>query len=239
MVKSSLMLKTLFFLFVPIFAFSSEKTWVAWDSTEGQHRFESCSLTPIFWKLTRFYESQTNLTYCGIASAVIALNALGVHPPKSKHLGEFTLFTQEEFFTPQVLSVIQQEQVDTFGVSLLDLTKILQTFLLKVQSYEAIGREHHVMRSILQAALTQPNQCILASYSRPALEQIGQAHWSPVAAYDATSDSFLVLDVARFKYPPVWIAASALFNAMQTTTPKGKSRGFIIIETPSNKNQEL
>lgn len=224
------MLKTIIFLIFPIFAFSLEKSWVSWDSPEGLRRFETCSPTPIFWKLTRFYESQARLTYCGVATAVIALNALGIPPPKSKYLGEFSLFTQEEFFTSQVLNVISQEQVEELGITLLELAKVLQTFPINVLPYKAINGSHHEMRSILKASLTQPNQCILASYSRPALEQLGQAHWSPIAAYDSISDSFLVLDVARFKYPPLWIDATAFFNAMQTTNPNGKSRGFIILE---------
>jgi hypothetical protein len=42
-------------------------------------------------------------------------------------------------------------------------------------------------------------------------------HISPLAAYDSKSDRFLILDVARYKYPPVWVSASDLFVAMNTT----------------------
>ena len=38
----------------------------------------------------------------------------------------------------------------------------------------------------------------------PALLQTGDGHFSPVAGYHAGTDSVLVLDVARFKYPPYW-----------------------------------
>ena len=36
-----------------------------------------------------------------------------------------------------------------------------------------------------------------------------------MAAYDAKGDRFLILDVARYKYPPVWIGVADLFDAMR------------------------
>ena len=35
-------------------------------------------------------------------------------------------------------------------------------------------------------------------------------------AYNHETDSFLILDVAKYKYPPVWAPATHLFNAMAT-----------------------
>ncbi len=55
------------------------------------------------------------------------------------------------------------------------------------------------------------------------------AHWSPLAAYHEGTDRFLVLDVARFRYPPYWATAADLFKAMNTTDlDSGKSRGFVV-----------
>jgi Phytochelatin synthase len=38
------------------------------------------------------------------------------------------------------------------------------------------------------------------------------------------------LDVARYKYPPVWVKAADLFGAMNTTDAwtGGKSRGYVV-----------
>src|SRR5262249_54879780 len=55
-------------------------------------------------------------------------------------------------------------------------------------------------------------------------------HFSPLAAYNAQADRFLVMDVARYKYPPVWAKADALFNAMNTSDPvSSQSRGYLLI----------
>ena len=56
-------------------------------------------------------------------------------------------------------------------------------------------------------------------------------HISPLAAYDAEQDRFLILDVARYKYPPVWVTAEDLFNAMNTTDSdnENRTRGYVLI----------
>jgi hypothetical protein len=67
-------------------------------------------------------------------------------------------------------------------------------------------------------------------------QEIG-GHISPLAAYDAKSDRFLVLDVARYKYPPVWVRTADLFGAMNTVDKdnNGKTRGFVLVSAaPSN-----
>jgi len=41
-----------------------------------------------------------------------------------------------------------------------------------------------------------------------------------------------MLDVSRYKYPPVWVEASAIFAAMNTidSDTAGKTRGYLIVE---------
>ena len=46
---------------------------------------------------------------------------------------------------------------------------------------------------------------MIVSYSRKALDQMGEGHFSPNGGYEAQTDSVLLLDVARFKYPPHWL----------------------------------
>ena len=55
------------------------------------------------------------------------------------------------------------------------------------------------------------------------LAQSGTGHFSPAAAYDAATDSVLVLDVARFKYPPHWVPLPLLHAAV------GAHRGYAVL----------
>jgi hypothetical protein len=56
-------------------------------------------------------------------------------------------------------------------------------------------------------------------------------HISPLAAYDDKTDRFLIMDVARYKYPPVWVKASDIFDAMNTPDAinDGKTRGYVLV----------
>ena len=56
---------------------------------------------------------------------------------------------------------------------------------------------------------------IVASYSRPALGQTGSGHFSPIAGYHPEKDLVLILDVARFKYPPHWVSLKLLVESMK------------------------
>lgn len=51
----------------------------------------------------------------------------------------------------------------------------------------------------------------MVSYSRQALGQTGQGHYSPVGGYHPEKDLALMLDVARFKYAPHWVPVETLW----------------------------
>ena len=61
---------------------------------------------------------------------------------------------------------------------------------------------------------------IVASYSRASLNQTGSGHYSPIGGYHPNRDLLLIMDVARFKYPPHWVPLKALFMAMKEIDPE-------------------
>jgi Phytochelatin synthase len=77
---------------------------------------------------------------------------------------------------------------------------------------------------------------VIVNYLRKAIGQEKFGHISPLAAYDAEADRFLILDVARYKYPPVWVTAGDLFNAMNTTDSdnENRTRGFVLVSRAAN-----
>ena len=90
-------------------------------------------------------------------------------------------------------------------------------------------------RQLAIATLESPDEFLVVNYYRPDVGQAGGGHFSTVGAYDAVTDRFLILDVTRGKYPPVWVPASRLFNAMQAVdSDSGLSRGFAVIKTSSS-----
>jgi hypothetical protein len=58
-------------------------------------------------------------------------------------------------------------------------------------------------RRLASAALARSKHHVVVNYRRTEIGQGKGGHISPLAAYDAHSDRFLVLDVARYRYAPV------------------------------------
>jgi len=85
---------------------------------------------------------------------------------------------------------------------------------------------------VRQCSTASSSSVMIASFDRQVLGQTGGGHFSPVAAYDEDTDSALVLDVARFKYPPFWVALPLLWKAMATSTEpsSGRPRGYALVQ---------
>jgi glutathione gamma-glutamylcysteinyltransferase len=59
------------------------------------------------------------------------------------------------------------------------------------------------------------------SYSRKVLGQTGDGHFSPVGGYHPGKDLALIMDTARFKYPPHWVPLlKQIFGGKKNKTHK-------------------
>ena len=80
--------------------------------------------------------------------------------------------------------------------------------------------------------------CIIVSYARSVMNQTGSGHFSPIGGYHREKDMVLIMDVARFKYPPHWVPLELLHEAMCTIDDdSGKYRGCMVL-TPSSSLRE-
>jgi glutathione gamma-glutamylcysteinyltransferase len=85
-------------------------------------------------------------------------------------------------------------------------------------------------KDALNAAAAQQDTHMIVSFSREGLGQTGIGHFSPVAAVHPERGLALVLDVARFKYPPYWVRIEELFEAMKHVDPVTQlPRGYCLI----------
>uniref|UniRef100_A0A7S2MPQ3 glutathione gamma-glutamylcysteinyltransferase n=1 Tax=Helicotheca tamesis TaxID=374047 RepID=A0A7S2MPQ3_9STRA len=78
------------------------------------------------------------------------------------------------------------------------------------------------MRFDLRTALKDRHSRVLVGYNRKTLGQVGGGHISPLGSYHAPTDTFLIMDVSKYKYPPVWVTAIALYDAMATSDDCGQ-----------------
>lgn len=85
-------------------------------------------------------------------------------------------------------------------------------------------------RDAIVTCVKQDQYTMVVSYSRKGLQQTGDGHFSPIGGYDDVTDSCLILDVARFKYPPHWVKVDVLYNALRYCDSVTKQpRGWIIL----------
>ncbi|KAL3766503.1 hypothetical protein ACHAW5_001172 [Stephanodiscus triporus] len=123
-----------------------------------------------------------------------------------------------------------------YGLSLEQAGKLLDChtsseWVVTVQNVDPERIALPRVRYDLKAALIDPDARVMVNYDRKGLGQAGGGHFSPLGAYHVATDSFLVLDVAKYKYPPVWVGADTLFGAMATVDrcgtydyPRGQER---------------
>ena len=118
------------------------------------------------------------------------------------------------------------------GTTLDQLGQLLALQPVKVEVHHAGDTNLEAFRTASRDYLGRKDHFVIVNYLRKAIGQQLGGHISPLAAYDAEEDRFLILDVARYKYPPVWVKASELFAAMNTTDADNdnKTRGFVLIE---------
>jgi hypothetical protein len=174
--------------------------------------------------------TQKNQAYCGVASSVMVLNALGIAAPEAPEFGQFRVFTQDNFFNSQAQTVIKPEVVARQGMTLDQLGQLLEAYPVKAQVYHAGDLTLDEFRSLVVKNLQEPGNFVVVNYLRKVIGEESGGHISPVAAYNKETDRFLILDVSRYKYPPVWVKAEDLWKAMATVDPaSGKTRGFVLI----------
>ena len=108
---------------------------------------------------------------------------------------------------------------------------VLAAHNLDVTVVHAGESDLETFRRTAIAQLEDDDHFILVNYLRKAIGQESGGHISPLGAYDQDTDRFLILDVTRYKYPPIWVEAKALFDAMNTvdTSNNGKTRGFVSV----------
>lgn len=184
-----------------------------------------------YLQLSMQFLTQKNQAYCGVASMVMVLNALDVAGPSDPTYTPFNPFTQDNFFTPAVEKVIASQQVSHHGMTLDQAALAAAQFQVSAEAIHSDNLTLDKMRKRLRMALESQEEYAIVNFFRPGLQEQGGGHFSPVAAYDAASDRFLILDVARYKYPPVWVKAADLWKAIDTLDSSGqKKRGLLLIK---------
>jgi len=196
----------------------------------GQTLFDDAELKSQYFKLATYLESEQVLTFCGPATIADVLNSLDLTRPVPQQLYPWGLFTQYSVFTPENQKIKPYPMVEHDGLVLEQLTGFFNNLGVKAELHHADTIDATWLRDTIKTTLADPNKRLVVNYSRKPLGQNGDGHISPVGAYDVETDRVLVLDVAKYKYPPVWMTVADLYKAMNTTdSGSGKTRGVVVV----------
>ena len=205
---------------------------VIWNSKDGLERLYRSNYKDDFYNLVNFFQPQSNPIYCGIASAVIILNALNTPNIESQKSLEIILsdriikypsYSQETFLNKKTDKIknskIINAKSNTYfdpGVNLKDLAEIIKNYGAKVDlnyvsslDKKSIG----IFREKLKLTLGQKNKYIIANFYGEVIGLSGGGHHSPIVAYNKKSDSIMILDVS-YKRPWFWVSLEDFYRAM-------------------------
>lgn len=197
---------------------------------EGQSLFMNSEIQSDYFSLASYLEFEQVQTFCGPATMAAVLNSLGVERPKPQRLYPYALFTQNEIFTSENQAVKSYAMVEHEGLVLPQIATFLTNLGVKADYRHASDFSVDELRETIKATLGAEDKRLMLNYSRKPLGQAGDGHISPAAAYDADSDRVLILDVAKYKYPPVWLTVEELHEAMMLKDPSSdKTRGIVVV----------
>ena len=231
---------------------------VPFASDEGLARLGRSGAKVDFAALANQFEAQYNGAFCGPTSAAIVLNTVKSrsadltrdHTRLRKEDVQFMpagadpivpRFTQDSVIDrgpktrAQVLGepiIIGSKQVRDFGYQLRQFDAMLRANgLVTTVVVVDDARSEPAIRADLQGNLARGGDYVIVNYRREAVGQQGGGHISPLGAYDAASDSFLVLDVNPAAAGWVWMPAATLVRGMRTFDTV-ENRGYVLVHAP-------
>lgn len=227
------------------------------NSTLGAQLLKTCSHDRPYWQLMNHFMTEPHGITCGPVTATMVLNAFGtqglpapVSDLYSIHVDNFSM--TNHYWDLQNINAsecVKKAVGRSRGLSLTQLGAMLdcaspRTSVDIVHSYESSVSKFR--EAIVKAFEAEPLQYVTVNFDRHGLDQMGAGHHSPLGAYDAVSDKVLLLDVARYKYPPVWVHVedmwrSMAFNFSHPEIPAHfhfhpTSRGFLVVRASDTDN---
>jgi glutathione gamma-glutamylcysteinyltransferase len=203
---------------------------IAFSSQEGRRVFaEALAAGGLdgYFPLAEQFHTQSDPSFCGLGSLVVALNALGIDPGRLWK-GPWRWFAEDLLDCCVPLEAVRER-----GLDLDELGCLARCNGADVELKRPDRAGFPEWRAAIADA-AQARSVLIASYDRKLLDQTGSGHFSPIGGYHRQRDLVLVLDVARFKYPPHWVSTEKLYRAMEPADrATGKPRGWLTLRARS------
>lgn len=228
---------------------------VPFASDEGMARLARTTARHDFATLANQFEAQSNNAFCGPTSAAIVLNAMyfgkrALPRDKSRlreadlrHLPPGADLSLPRFTQDNVIERGAKTRAQVLGEPMPIGDRVGSDYGYQLAQFEELLRANGArarrvvvddalpeatIRADLIGNLTRGGDYVIVNYLRSAAGQQGGGHLSPLGAYDAASDSLLLLDVNPFGAGWVWMPVTTLIAAMRTFDTL-ENRGYLLV----------
>jgi hypothetical protein len=232
------------------------QTLVVFNSDEGLARLARARAKVDFPALANQFEAQSNIAFCGPTTAAIVLNAVRsggrdlprdhsrLHPEDLRYIPSGFDLTVPRFTQDNVISKgaktraqVLGEPVTVDGKQVADPGYQLRQFDELLRAHDLVTRlvvvddnkSEEEIRADFVENLRRAGDYVVVNYRRENVGQRGGAHISPLGAYDAETDSVLVLDVNPASAGWVWMPIATLIKGMRTFDTV-ENRGYILVQ---------
>ncbi|KAK3823628.1 MAG: Phytochelatin synthase-domain-containing protein [Linnemannia gamsii] len=186
-----------------------------------------------FFRLCTSFNTQSDPAFCGVSSLSMVLNALEIDP-RRQWRGVWRWYSDEQLDCCTSVEVMKQKGI-TFNQF-----SCLARCHAKVSAKRADRTSIEQFRQDIQQVCTSDQVHMVLSFSRAALGQTGSGHFSPVGGYHAGEDKVLVLDTARFKYPPFFATVQELWESLLPVDPEtGECRGYFMVSATTKQKLDI
>ena len=100
---------------------------------------------------------------------------------------------------------IPLEHVQKEGITMSQAACLARCNGAEVQEFPFGSVTEGEFRDMVKTSCSTSTFQVIVSYSRKPLLQTGDVHFSPIGRKSHSYDAVLILDSARFKYPPPWV----------------------------------
>ncbi|KAG9069034.1 hypothetical protein KI688_009924 [Linnemannia hyalina] len=191
---------------------------ISFTSPEGKQLFREM-LSEGYGNFT----TQSEPAYCGPSSLAMVLNSLEVDPQR-QWKGAWRWYSDEllECCAPA-------EQVKAKGITFNQFACLSKCHCdVQVRRANQVSLEQ--FKQDLEMVCSRDDIHMVVSFSRKALGQTGDGHFSPIGGYVPEAGMVLVLDTARFKYPSYFVSVEKLWQSLfPVDAETGSSRGYFLL----------
>jgi hypothetical protein len=229
---------------------------VAFNSDEGMARLARSSARADFASLANQFEPQSNIAFCGPTSAAIVLNAARsgsrdlprdysrILPEDGRWIPRGIDLSVPRYTQENVIAKGAKTRAQVMGEPILD-GKQVRDGGYQLRQFDELLRAHGMVTRLVVVNDQKPEadvradfvenlkrngDYVVVNYRRAEVGQSGGPHISPLAAYDAESDSVLVMDVNPASAGWVWMPVATLVKGMRTFDLV-ENRGYVLVQS--------